>query len=249
MKHRIFSHASPSPHSRVRRSRRRRRAAAATAGSSSSAASCSPRARRPSSSRSKAATTPRSGAARPEPEPDVHGRRQDRVPDLAHGRPARRHGRRPQAGRLGQRQRPREGAARRSPIVEGNAAGIVGDHGTTPGNAPLPLFLYVGTVAGAQSGGHIALHVTGGNWRALRSLLGQSLDQTFTYGDGTIFLLWQGKVPTVIDAVAAEGRRPHHGSRPRAAPSTLAQVEAIAGRARRRPRAGRPDDAERLSAS
>ena len=34
---------------------------------------------------------------------------------------------------------------------------------------------------------------------ALRSLLGQSLDQTFTYDDGTIFLLWQGKVPTVID--------------------------------------------------
>ena len=43
--------------------------------------------------------------------------------------------------------------------------------------------------------------MTGGNWRALKSLLGvASLDQTFTYGDGTIFLLWQGKVPTVIDA-------------------------------------------------
>ena len=30
-------------------------------------------------------------------------------------------------------------------------------------------------------------------------MLGQSLDETFTYGDGTIFLLWQGKVPTVIE--------------------------------------------------
>ena len=33
---------------------------------------------------------------------------------------------------------------------------------------------------------------------ALRSLLGQSSDQTFSYDDNTIFLLWQGKVPTVI---------------------------------------------------
>ncbi len=30
-------------------------------------------------------------------------------------------------------------------------------------------------------------------------MLGQSLDETFTYDEGTIFLLWQGKVPTVID--------------------------------------------------
>jgi hypothetical protein len=29
-------------------------------------------------------------------------------------------------------------------------------------------------------------------------MLGQSLDQSFTYDDGTIFLLWQGGVPTVI---------------------------------------------------
>ena len=83
--------------------------------------------------------------------------------------------------------------------IEANQAGLVGDHVKRP-NAALPLWLYVGTVAGGQSGGHIALHVTAGNHRALRSLLGQSADQTFTYDDGTIFLLWQGKVPTVIDA-------------------------------------------------
>ena len=82
--------------------------------------------------------------------------------------------------------------------IEATQAGLVGDHVKRP-NAALPLWLYVGTVAGAQSGGHIALHVTAGNRRALRSLLGQSADQTFTYDDGTIFLLWQGKVPTVID--------------------------------------------------
>jgi hypothetical protein len=82
--------------------------------------------------------------------------------------------------------------------IEATQAGLVGDHVKRP-NAALPLWLFVGTVAGAQSGGHIALHVTAGNRRALRSLLGQSADQTFTYDDGTIFLLWQGKVPTVID--------------------------------------------------
>jgi hypothetical protein len=78
--------------------------------------------------------------------------------------------------------------------------GTLGDHGTKPNPPASPLYLYVGTVAGPQAGGHIALHVTAGNAHALRSLVGQSADQTFTYGDSTIFLLWQGKVPTVIDA-------------------------------------------------
>ena len=44
------------------------------------------------------------------------------------------------------------------------------------------------------------MHVTGGNRLALRKLLGQGADQTFTYDANTIFLLWQGKVPTVIGA-------------------------------------------------
>ena len=43
--------------------------------------------------------------------------------------------------------------------------------------------------------------VKGGNRLALRSLLGQSnATQTFSYDSNTIFLLWQGKVPTVIGA-------------------------------------------------
>jgi hypothetical protein len=112
--------------------------------------------------------------------------------------------------------------------IEANAAALVGDHGSasvTKGNA---LFLYVGTVAGGQAGGNIALHIIGGNWRGLRSMLGQPLDQTFTYGDSTIFLLWQGKVPTVIDPSQLKaGDR--ITIRVRAAhASTLAQVEAIA---------------------
>jgi hypothetical protein len=106
-------------------------------------------------------------------------------------------------------------------------AALVGDHGANSGNGTRALFLYVGTVAGGQAGGHIALHVTGGNWRGLRSMLGQSLDETFTYDVGTIFLLWQGKVPTVIDPsqLKAGDRITIRVRAPRAA--TLQQVEAI----------------------
>jgi hypothetical protein len=109
--------------------------------------------------------------------------------------------------------------------IEANPAGIVADHANKPGPARYPLFLYAGTVTGPQSGGHVALHVTAGNRLALRSLLGQSADQSFAYSDDTIFLLWQGKVPTVIDAsqlkagdrITVRIRAPRH--------STLAQVE------------------------
>jgi hypothetical protein len=114
--------------------------------------------------------------------------------------------------------------------VEANAAGIVADHRSAPGKAAKPLFLFRGTVDGPQAGGHVALHVRGGNNLALRSLIGQSKDQSFTYDDGTIFLLWQGKVPTVIDAsklkagdrITVRIRAPRH--------STLAQIEATPAR-------------------
>ena len=78
-------------------------------------------------------------------------------------------------------------------------AATVADRGTRSAGGAKPLFLYVGTVAGGQAGGHVSLHVTSGNWRGLRTMLGQSVDQAFSYDDGTIFLLWQGRVPTVID--------------------------------------------------
>ena len=114
--------------------------------------------------------------------------------------------------------------------IEANAAGIIGDHASAPGKAGKPLYLYRGTVDGPQSGGHIVLHVKGGNRLALRSLLGQSSDQTFTYSDDTIFLLWQGKVPSVIAAShpPAGDRRTVRSRAPRGA--TLAQVEATPAR-------------------
>jgi hypothetical protein len=112
--------------------------------------------------------------------------------------------------------------------IEANAAGILGDHTTRGNPSPLPLYLYRGAVAGPQANGQIALNVSGGNAHALRTMIGQPSAQTFTYSSDTIFLLWQGKVPTVIDASQLKaGDR--ITVRVRAAKgSTLAQVEATA---------------------
>ena len=104
---------------------------------------------------------------------------------------------------------------------------VVADRGARNATGGKPLFLYVGTVAGGQSGGHISLHVTSGNWRALRTMLGQaSVDQTFTYGTSTIFLHWLGRVPTVVEPsqLKAGDRITVRVRAPRT--STLAQVEA-----------------------
>ena len=83
--------------------------------------------------------------------------------------------------------------------IEQQPAGIVGDHGTQLYKPTQPLFLFRGTLTsvGASS---VAVHVTGGDARAMRLLIGRPADQSFAFGDQTIFLLWQGKVPTVIQA-------------------------------------------------
>jgi len=83
--------------------------------------------------------------------------------------------------------------------IEQHAAGIVGDHGTQFFPPTQPLFLYRGTLTSVGTTS-VAVHVTGGNARGMRLLLGQAADQSFAFGPETIFLLWQGKVPTVISA-------------------------------------------------
>jgi hypothetical protein len=83
--------------------------------------------------------------------------------------------------------------------VEQQPAGIVGDHGTQLYKPTQPLFLFRGTLTSVATSS-VAVHVTGGDARAMRLLIGQSADQSFAFGDQTIFLLWQGKVPTVISA-------------------------------------------------
>lgn len=108
--------------------------------------------------------------------------------------------------------------------IENQPAAVVAKTAAPRGG--LPLWLFSGTVAGPQSGGKISLHVGSGNWKALQAMLGQSLDQTFTYDEGTIFLLWQGRVPTVIDPsqLKAGDRITIRVRAPREDP--LAQVEA-----------------------
>jgi hypothetical protein len=111
--------------------------------------------------------------------------------------------------------------------IEQQPSALVGDHGTTLDTPDNPLYLFRGTLASATSTG-VTVHVTGGDHRALKLLIGQSGDQTFTVGGETIFLLWQGKVPTVIDAsklvvgdkIVVRIRAPKG--------SSLAQIEATA---------------------
>jgi hypothetical protein len=111
--------------------------------------------------------------------------------------------------------------------IEQADAGLVGDHGTQLYKADKPLYLFRGTLT-AVGNGTVTVSVSGGDKRALHLLLGAGTSQTFAYGDDTIFLLWQGKVPTVIDAsklvigdkIVVRVRA--------AAKSSLAQVESTA---------------------
>jgi len=82
--------------------------------------------------------------------------------------------------------------------IENTAAGLIGDHGTELTRPDQPDYLFRGTVAGVGSS-TVSVDVRGGNRRALRLLLGSSRTQTFAVGGSTIYLLWEGKVPTVID--------------------------------------------------
>jgi hypothetical protein len=77
-------------------------------------------------------------------------------------------------------------------------AGIVGDHGPTLFKPTQPLYLFRGKLTSVGSSS-VTLDVNGGDRRALRLLVGQSASETFAVGSETIFLVWQGKVPTVVD--------------------------------------------------
>src|SRR5947209_16615539 len=93
----------------------------------------------------------------------------------------------------------------------------------------MPLYLFRGTLSAVGSSS-VTVHVTGGDRRALRLLIGNSNDQSFAYDGNTIFLLWQGKVPTVIDAtkLVAGDRIVVRIRAPKGA--TLAQVESSAAK-------------------
>jgi hypothetical protein len=114
-------------------------------------------------------------------------------------------------------------------FLEAKPASLIGDHGAQLFKPSLKLYLFRGTIASVGTSS-VTVNVTAGNRAAERLLIGQPLTQTFTTGPQTIFLLWQGKVPTVIassdlkvgDTVVIRDRATRH--------STLAQVEASAAR-------------------
>jgi hypothetical protein len=112
--------------------------------------------------------------------------------------------------------------------IEKAGAALVGDHGTQLFRPDKPLYLFRGKLTAVGSNGSVTVDVTGGNRHAMRLMIGASPSETFTTGDNTIFLLWQGKVPSVIDASKlVVGDRIVIRIRA-AAGSSLAQVEATA---------------------
>jgi len=82
--------------------------------------------------------------------------------------------------------------------IEATTAGLIGDHGTRLTRPDRPDYLFRGTVVSVGSS-TVSVDVRGGNRRALRLLLGSSRTQTFAVGGSTIYLRWQGRVPTVTD--------------------------------------------------
>ena len=82
--------------------------------------------------------------------------------------------------------------------IESTAAVVVADRGPLARFPNRPLWLFVGRLDAPATNSRFTLHITNGNLRVLRAMLGQPLDQTFVYDQGTIFVLWQGRVPTVI---------------------------------------------------
>ena len=111
--------------------------------------------------------------------------------------------------------------------IEATSAGRVADSGPNSGFAHKPLWLFIGKLDGPASGGHLTLHITNGNQRALQRMLGQPLDQSFSYDSHTIFVLWQGGVPTLISpSQLVVGDRISVRIRARASAS-LGQVESV----------------------
>jgi hypothetical protein len=111
--------------------------------------------------------------------------------------------------------------------IEATAAGRVADRGQNGHFPHRPLWLFIGGLQAPAAAGHFTLHITNGNLRALRAMLGEGLNQSFTYDSHTIFVLWQNGIPTVIqpgqmtvgDRISVRIRAPQR--------YTLAQVESV----------------------
>ncbi len=64
------------------------------------------------------------------------------------------------------------------------------------------LYTYVGALAAAPTSTTLTLDIETGNRPALKSLIGQSAQQTFTYDSSTEFLLWSHGIPSVVQSSA-----------------------------------------------
>ncbi len=113
--------------------------------------------------------------------------------------------------------------------VKATPAAAIGDRGQNLNPPKKPLYLFRGTLVSAADG-KVTMDVKGGNRHALRSLIGQQAQQTFSTGPETVFLHWAHRIPTLIDAAGLKAGdrivirvRADRGS-------TLAQVEATAAR-------------------
>ena len=91
-------------------------------------------------------------------------------------------------------------AARRFETIEATA----GRHRRRPRPEPGQAAASRSTSSAARfvstGGGKVTIDVKGGNRRALRLLIGQTAQQTFSSGAETVFLHWAHRIPTVIDA-------------------------------------------------
>jgi len=83
--------------------------------------------------------------------------------------------------------------------VKTKPAATVADRGQTLNKPTKPLYLFRGTFV-STADGKVTIMVKGGNRHALRLLIGQPAEQTFTTGPETVFLHWAKRIPTVIDA-------------------------------------------------
>ena len=59
-------------------------------------------------------------------------------------------------------------------------------------------YSFFGQLTAVPANGQLPVTVQRGNHAALRAMLGQSVDQTFAYGNNTEFLKWSHGVPTVV---------------------------------------------------
>jgi hypothetical protein len=64
------------------------------------------------------------------------------------------------------------------------------------------LYTYAGQLTAPPGPSSLTLSVANGNRRALRSMLGQGNQQTFTFDSSTEFLRWNAGVPTVVQPSA-----------------------------------------------